>query len=449
MANPTAELFVKIGADTKGLKTGLNQANSQMGKFATGIQKHSKIIGLAMTAMGIAIAAALAKMVFSYAKAGDEVHKMALRTGFATEALSELRHVAMLSGTELGSIEKATKRMSRAIIDAGRGLETYARVFRDLGLNIEELRAMKPEEQFWAIAGAIGDLEDQTLKAALAQEVFGRAGTDLLPMLASGSEAISEMRQEAHDLGIVFNEEAAAKAAKLTDSMGTLKESLQGVGFALAEELVPIITEFLNDKVIPLIQRIKDWIKENEDLAKNLLIIAGILIAGGALLLGLSLVAKAIMAINAALVIMHGLSGPAGWAALAAGIVIAGAAIYGITELMKSFEASLPEAPEGYEYYEFKGTEHEPILVPSKQYGGIVPGPTGAPVPIIAHGGEEFAGVGKSSRPVNIYIGSYMGDESSLRALSRKIKEIMGQDTRRTSFPSINRLEYFPGSSAP
>ena len=34
--------------------------------------------------------------------------------------------------------------------------------------------------------------------------------------------------------------------------------------------------------------------------------------------------------------------------------------------------------------------------VPGFKDGGIVPGPIGMPVPVIAHGGEQFAGVGKS-----------------------------------------------------
>ncbi len=441
-----AKLTIKV--DAKDFNTKL----AGIGQRTDALGKKFKTMGKVMVGVGIAIAAALAGAVVSYAKAGDEVHKMALRTGFATEALSELRHVAMLSGTELGSIEKATKRMSRTIIDAGRGLETYARAFRDLGLNVEELRAMKPEEQFWAIAGAIGDLEDQTLKAALAQEIFGRAGTELLPMLASGSEAIAEMRQAAHDLGIVFDEEAAAKAAKLTDQMGTLKESLQGVAFALAEELVPIITEFLEDKVIPAIMRLKDWIAANEGVAKTLAWIAGILVAGGALLLGLTLVARAITAINTALAIMHGLSGPAAWAALAVGLALAAGAIITIKELMKPLEQPI-EIPPGTVPFKWEPPDLPlvgPITLPSAQFGGVVPGALGTPIPIMAHGGEEFAGVGKSfGRSVNIYIGNFMGDEASLRAFSSKIKEVFGQDTRRTSFPSINRLEYFPGSSAP
>ena len=86
---------------------------------------------------------------------------------------------------------------------------------------------------------------------------------------------------------------------------------------------------------------------------------------------------------------------------------------------------------------------------PSFQHGGIVPGPIGQPVPIMAHGGEQFLGSSQSAGGINIHIGSFLGDESSLREFARIIKDTINQDTRRTSFAGVNTLGYFGGSSAP
>ena len=412
-----------------------NSKMTQIGQRTDALGKKFKTMGKIMVGVGIAIAGALAAAVISYAKAGDEVAKMAKRTGLAVEMLSELRHVAGLTGTDLSSVEKATKRMSKTIVDASEGMATYIRAFDRIGLSAEQLMKLSPEDQFWTIAKAIGNLEDATLRAATAQDIFGRAGTQLLPMMAESAESLDAMRQEAHDLGVVFDEEAAKKAEAFQDAMLKLKTSIKGVGFELADTLVPIITEFLENKLIPTIIRITEWIDANEGLAITLGKVAGVLVVGGALIVGLGMVAKAITAINAALVVMHGLAGPAGWAKLAAGIGISIAALDTIRQLTNMYGTPKLETPE----------------LPSMQYSGIVPGTIGKPVPIMAHGGEQFAGVGKSlgGNTFQFYIGSYMGDEASQRALVGKFKEIMGQDGRRTSFSGINRLEYFPGSSAP
>ena len=302
-------------------------------------------------------------------------------------------------------------------------MATYIRAFDRIGLSAEMLMKLSPEDQFWAIAKAIGTLEDATLRAATAQDIFGRAGTQLLPMMAESAGSLDAMRQEAHDLGVVFDEEAAIAAEKFTDALLVLKTSMTGVMFTIAEELMPEITKFI-DWVTKAVKAVNAWVDVNPKLVTALKILVPVLIGGGGLLLAFGQISKAIIAINTALIVMHGLMGPAGWAKLAAGLVIAGGTIYGMQQLMKT-----PE-------------------IPSMQKGGTVPGPIGAPIPIVAHGGEQYAGVGKSFGSTNIYIGNFMGDESSLRAFSRKVKEIIGQDTRRTSFSGINRLEYFPGSSA-
>lgn len=432
---PKGKVEVEITADDKASAT-LKAIGNRTDQMSQKMRK----AGMIMAGAGIAIAAAIAGTLAVYVKMGDEIDKMAKRTGFAATALSELRHAAQITGADISDLEKAVKKMAKSIIDADRGLETYTRSFREIGLDLAILRAMSPEEQFFAIAGAIGELEDATLQAAIAQEIFGRSGTTLLPLILEGKEGIAALREEAHELGIVFDEEAAAKAAALQDAMTNLKESVQGLALEFADELVPIITEFMEDKVIPLIKSIKDWISENEGLAKALAVIAGLLVAGGALLIGLSLVGKAIAAINTALVIFHALMGAKGWVKLAAGIGIAAASLVTIGALMEV----KPEAPK----IKIPNIVPEPGARLEFGSGGRVPGAIGEPVPIIAHGGEDILRAGESFGG-NVYIGSFMGDETSLRAFMRTMKNLMGKDLRRTSFPGINRLEYFPGSSAP
>ena len=127
MAISVGDAVLKLGVDTKDLDRGMQGLGNR-------IKKHHKAIGLAMTAAGGAILAAGALSVKTYAKMGDEVQKMALRTGFSTEALSELRHAAEISGASLSTLEKGVKRMSGTILDAQDGLETYIRAFQHIGI---------------------------------------------------------------------------------------------------------------------------------------------------------------------------------------------------------------------------------------------------------------------------------------------------------------------------
>ena len=89
-----------------------DKASKQMkviGKQAETMGGQIKKAGIAMAAFGAAAAGVAVKSMKDWAAAGDEIAKMAKRTGFAAESLSELKYAADLSGTSLDAIEKATK----------------------------------------------------------------------------------------------------------------------------------------------------------------------------------------------------------------------------------------------------------------------------------------------------------------------------------------------------
>lgn len=256
----------------------------QIGGVGQAIARNRRQIGLGLTALGASIVAVGALSVKTFAEMGDEVQKMAIKTGFSTEKLSELRFAAQLSGASLKSIEKGVKTMSSALVDANEGLETYARSFRQLGIDVEATLALAPEEQFRIITEALADVENQTIKSALAQDIFGRAGLDLLPLLEQGSEGMREMAAEARELGIIFDQEAANAAALFNDNITRLGSSFDGVKFAIANTLIPILTPLI-EKITTVVKGIIDWTKANPELTRVLtLVIGGI--GGLALVLG-------------------------------------------------------------------------------------------------------------------------------------------------------------------
>ncbi len=275
------DTLLKLGVDTRDLDKGMKGLGAK-------IKQHQKAIGIGMVAMGGAILAGGALAVKTFAQMGDEVHKMSLRTGFATETLSRLKYAAEIGGATLGDVEKAVKKMSKTIADAGYGLETYVRVFREIGIEVEELDGLNPEEQFMKIAEAVAKVEDPSKRAAIAQDVFGRAGTKLLPMLSEGTEGLKLMMAEAEKFAPIFDTEAAAAAAKLTDTMGQLTGSMTKVKLAIAERLIPVLTPLL-EKLRDTISQISAWIKEHPTLTKVIVLgttaLGGLLVALGGLIL--------------------------------------------------------------------------------------------------------------------------------------------------------------------
>jgi len=246
MAFQAGAIVSKLTLDRSKFSASVQAVRKQTKSLGGWVKKNSaqfKAMGIAATAAGVAVLLAFKKMVKEYVETGDMIHKMALRTGFAATALSELAYAADISGADISMLEKGVKNMAKVLVYASDGLETYAKEFRRIGLDYKELLKLKPEEQFLRIADALAEVEDHTIKSAAAQIIFGRAGMMLLPLFAEGAEGMKRLREEAHLLGNIFDEEAAAKAAALKDAQTALTGSVKGLSIAILTDLIPVLTD--------------------------------------------------------------------------------------------------------------------------------------------------------------------------------------------------------------
>ena len=325
-------------------------ADDKASKTLTGIGEKAKSMRgafLAVGAAGAAVTGAIGLSIKSFAQAGDEIQKMALRTGLGTEALSKLKFALEQSGSNIEGFEKGIRRMSSFIQDGRDGLTETTRALDTLGIAVSDFDGMSPEAAFDTLSTALAGVQDDLAQSALAQDIFGRSGTALLPLLKQGKDGIEALKQEAQDLGIVFDQDAANAAARLVDAQNTLSKSFQGVQFALAEGVAPALSGAL-EKMGVIISKVTEFAKENPVLTKTIVALAA----------GLGTLAIAVAGIGLVLPIMatgFGIASGASavftaalWAQVAAwiaanaatgGIIIAiGAVVTGIVLLIKNWD---------------------------------------------------------------------------------------------------------------
>lgn len=272
--------FVELGVSDK-LTKGLRAAQKRLQAFGASVGS----LGARIAALGTAALAPLAASVRTFSNAGDVLDKMAARTGLSAEALSELGFAAELSGADLQTLEKGIRKMQKSILDAERGLATTRQAMSQLGLTVEDLKGLAPEEQFLLIADRLSRIEDPTRRAALAMELFGRAGTGLLPLLKDGAQGIEALRAEARRLGLTVSTQTAKDAALLNDTLHTLWRVVKQGVFVIGSALAPAVVEFTN-AVTRTVVRVSEWIKQNKAL-----IVTAVKIAVGVAGVGLALVA--------------------------------------------------------------------------------------------------------------------------------------------------------------
>jgi hypothetical protein len=452
IGNEISKLFVTIGAETSGFQKGIQGMSANLRKA-----------GAIMTGVGAAITGSMIAITKQWANAGDEVQKLAEKTGFSTERLSELRYMADLSGTSLGTLETGLKRMATVIFDANSGMQSAVDSFSALGLSIQDLMGLNPEEQFNKIIGALANIEDPTIRAALAVELFGRAGTDLLPLLAEGSEGMNRMAQEARDMGVVFGREAADSAARFNDAITKVKTAFQGAGASVAENLAPILSDFL-EKVAKVIAAMSQWAKEHPGLVKAIVLVVGALgafmMAVGPILMVLPGIMALISGITAALPFLGAafavLTGPVGWAIAAfAALIAIGVLVYknwdtikekateiwgGIVSFFRNawqsivgtFESSINWIVDKINWFieqlnKIPGVNLGELNkvsfgLPSFASGGIVPGAIGEPQLAVVHGGEFISPSSPGSGvTVNVY-GLSVREEADIHKIARELQ---------------------------
>ncbi len=161
--------FVEIGANDTALMKGLRAAQAKLKKFGMGLSA----VGGGLSAASAAVLGPLTASVQVFAGSGDELSKMADRTGASVEALSELRHAAAQSDVEVTQLQTGLNRMSKVIGEAATGSDGAAETLAHLGLTAAQLQSMSVDQQFEAIADALAGIEDPALRTMRALDVFG------------------------------------------------------------------------------------------------------------------------------------------------------------------------------------------------------------------------------------------------------------------------------------
>ena len=170
------ELFLKDGK----LRKGLIAASKRLKAWGASVRQ----MGLKVLAAGSAIAGGLGLALRSFAAVGDNLDKTSRRTGVAASALAELGFAAEQSGASMETVEKGLFGLSRALFDAERGSAEANESLKRIGLSINDLKGLAPEEQFQKVAAGLSKISDESVRGAVAQKLLGRAGRQLLPMFA-------------------------------------------------------------------------------------------------------------------------------------------------------------------------------------------------------------------------------------------------------------------------
>lgn len=222
----------------------LKLAQRSVQDFASEAQGVAQAVGAPFAAVAGAVGFSLQSAVTGFAQAGDGLDKMSARLGISAVKLQEWSFAATHAGAAPEDLEDALKDLSEKIAEvAGGDTGDAAQLFSALGISVKDASGkIRPASDiFEEVADAIQRNEDPALRTKMAMVLMGDSGRKLIPMLSGGAQGLDDMAKQAHDLGLVMNEDAVAAAAKMTDHMDDMKASVTAVGHEIGYRLSPIV----------------------------------------------------------------------------------------------------------------------------------------------------------------------------------------------------------------
>jgi len=244
------ELLAKLGLDldAQSFAKGQLAADALKGALAL-VAEVAKEVGKAMI-----------EMTIGTVKAADHIDEVAQATGLTTDELQELAYAGSFSSLSMEDMAQSMGFLSKAIVGAAGNSKELKKVFRDLKIPVRDSGG-----NIRSTNDILGDLADRfskmpggAKKTALAMQIFGRSGKQLIPFLNAGKEGIAAFREEAHKLGVVLDEETIRKSTEVDDNMNRLEQTWKGVKFAVGQELLPVLGEVVGKTL--------EWVKANREL---------------------------------------------------------------------------------------------------------------------------------------------------------------------------------------
>ena len=245
-----------------------NQFTVNFSRMAKELEHVGKIAAGVGIALGAAVATGIGAMAVQAFEAGDKLNKMADRLGVSVEWLQKMDWVARQTGTSLETVTSSFRFLGRAMVEAEDPASKQAILFKQLGLSLSDLKNMKQEDMFTAVADALSKVGDQSQRTTAMMTLFGRGAAEMGLLIKGGAEKMEELKKQINDTGTVLGKQDYNKLEAAADALELMEQYGKGVAKVIGAELSPVVVQLVNDftKNENAIDNVRDamkWLVDN------------------------------------------------------------------------------------------------------------------------------------------------------------------------------------------
>lgn len=236
-----AKLTVALYANSAQFVSELDKSQKKAQTWSSKVSSGFNVAAKTVAAASVAAAGSLMVLYNQQSEWIDQTAKHADTLGITTEALTQFRHAAELTGVGSKNLDTSLQRMTRRIAEAAAGTGEAKDALEELGVSAQQLNTVTPEEQMYVLADAFAQVENQSDRVRYAFKLFDSEGVKMANMLAGGSSSLKAMANEADALGITLTRIDAAKIEMANDAMYKVSASTQAWSKSIAVELAPLL----------------------------------------------------------------------------------------------------------------------------------------------------------------------------------------------------------------
>jgi hypothetical protein len=264
-------IFVDNEAANESISKTDKKAGSVAETFGKGIGTAAKW-GATIVAGAATAATAIGGMAIKTAETADVVDKMSAKIGLSKEGFQEWSYIMGQNGMDIDKMQVGVKTLVAQMDGAANGTKSAQENFDKLGLSIyDSTGKMKDQETIMEEAlYALADMENGTEKARLATELFGKSGSEMMPMLNQGSAGMQDLKDRAHELGLVMSDDTVNAGVVLGDTIDDVKQSLSMLATNLGATVMPIVQQ-LADLIISNLPTIQGMVASLAPVFSSLL----------------------------------------------------------------------------------------------------------------------------------------------------------------------------------
>jgi hypothetical protein len=242
---PLGEVGQQIGAALGSISTGAGSAVSALSKIG-GLSVATALGGIAVA--GVAAAGAMAALAIKGSEVTEQLERISQKTGISIPQLQGLEAAGASVGVSLEDILTATRKFSQAIDGSGKGSVVLTATLKGLGVTSKDAH-----EALLQLADAFAKMPDGAHKSALAVELLGRSGLNLIPLLDKGRAGIESFDEIVQEFGPHITGGAIEATDGWKKSTLELDESWKSVEVTLTENVLPIVNKITDALAVAIV----------------------------------------------------------------------------------------------------------------------------------------------------------------------------------------------------